>query len=234
MKRFAVILIIAVLALGCVFATAGDSQKTASQNANSGNSFIVETTIGTIYPVYQLLGNNNVTNVYSAATLGNANKITGMVDGDNVYIFVYLQHFGKVDNDLEPTKAKTDIRYKGSVTVTITAGALVNTSSTNNKDANGAELTAANTVNADGHVYMSENPVVSANFVATSGTNFNSTIKSQSGNVVEVTAEYTNGQKVLTGTSAVTIANGTFKWDTSKLTAGDTYQANVKVEYTAE
>ena len=70
MKRFAVILIIAVLALGCVFAT-------TSKNSTNSNSIWVTTQIQEIYPVYQLKATNGKATKQSAAGETDANKITG-------------------------------------------------------------------------------------------------------------------------------------------------------------
>ena len=220
MKKFAIVLMMALLVLGCVFAASGDSQKTDKNTANSGDKFIVTTTIGKIYPVYQIVGTNNAsgsaTSKHSTETL---DKVKGILseDGDKISIKVALNHFGKKENDL--TKENTDIRYKGDVTVTITAGKLVNTID----DVSG------------GHIKESALPTAGTFTAVSDIDNFNATTAISS-NTAIITAKYLNGKKVAsgTGTSVQTIANGSFTWDISGLTAGDTYEADVIVTYTNE
>ena len=219
MKRFALILIVAVLALGCVFADTVDKH-----NPTSGDKFVVKTTIGVVYPVYQIVGINETAAVTSATSSKAGNKeVEGILsnDGDSISIKVELQHFGYTGN--LTTNALTDIRYKGSVNVTITANPLIN-----QFEKDGTKITA----DTDGHVFSSANPTVGA-FTGTTVDNFKSTCSdaSTSSNEVLVKAEYTNGLKVATGSGVKAIANGSFTWDISKLTAGDTYKADVVVTY---
>ena len=226
MKRFAVILIIAVLALGCVFATAGDSQNTAAQNANSGDSLVVTTTIGKIYPVYQIVASNNQTTVTSAKSPSSAIEGILINDGDGIQINIDLQHFGKAGNNLDSDNAS--IRYYGSVEVTIEAGALINQMKGITK------TTSPDTVTTENHVYMSATPTAGTFTPITATDNFSVTDTSSSSNKVTMKANYINGQKVETGTGVAVISSGSFTWDISKLTAGDTYNANIKVTYTNE
>ncbi len=226
MKKFAVILIIAVLALGCVFATAGDSQKTDANTVTSGDNFWVTTTIKTIYPVYKISGSNTVTNVESTAKSDATNTIEGIVadNGDKLSIYVNVFHFGKADNDMDASKGLVDIRYKGKVTVTITGNELINQTSTKT-------AATANAVNADGHVYKSDIPTAGT-FTAKNADNL--TVEcSNSANAGTIVATYTNGKKVaISSTAAAQIASGSFTWDISQLTAGDNYKAEVVVTYT--
>lgn len=221
MKKFAIVLMMALLVLGCVFAASGDSQKTDTNAANSGDKFVVTTTIGKIYPVYQIVGTNNAsgsaTSKHESETL---EKVEGILsaDGNSISINVALNHFGKVDNDLDTGKAMTDIRYKGEVTVTITGYALKNVS---------------NTSDTTGHVQSSALPTAGTFTAVSSIENFEATT-AISNNIATITAKYLNGKKVASGTGVQTIANGSFTWDISEFTAGDTYEADVVVTYTNE
>ena len=219
MKRFAVILIIAVLALGCVFAA-------DSKNSTNNQKFIVKTTIEQVYPVYQIVGSNGSnTTVTSAAS--SYQEIEGILssDGKSISINVELDHFGYVGNDT--SKSMTDIRYKGAVTVTITAGELKNT-----YKASGS--TTSITADTDGHIYQSAAPTA-GKFTGAGAANFEaSDCEASTNNYATVTATYTNGKAVATGTSAVEIASGSFTWNIESLTAGDTYKADVVVTYTVE
>ena len=237
MKRFAVILIIAVLALGCVFAasTGNDStNEVAGKNATSGDKIYVTTTIDRVYPVYQIIaytGTSETIGVTSASTKSSANTITGAkttnatTGEETVTVKVAIQHYGLQGNDSTST-TKTNIRYNGSVTVTVQATALMNT----NKDA--TEVSEANKADSKGHVWKTALPT------ATKFTDKNTlttyctvTPATASENSASVTAKYSNGT-VLTGTDAKTIANDcTFTWTTTNLTAGDSYEANITVTY---
>ena len=229
MKRFAVILIIAVLALGCVFAvsTGDDStNKVAGSNATSGDKFYVTTQIGRIYPVYQSVGytGNEETSDDAVSDASGTNSVVGTksVDNEKEYLTVKvaIQHYGLENNNADSTN-KVNIRYKGTVKVTVTAKELKNTDSTVEAD--------ALKVNSENHVFKSELPSVSANFVGkTTIANLRVEPNTVSNNVASVNAEYTNGLSVATGT----IANGCeFKWETTNLTAGDHYQAEIVVTY---
>ena len=221
MKRFAVILIIAVLALGCVFA---DTTPTTSKNVNNGDKFVVKTTINKIYPIYSITGKNeseNVDGVHSSETakeieaIQNKNSTTGEVE--SVSINVSLKHFGYEKNDADAKKICA-IRYTGKVSVTITADKLTNK------------------VTTTGHVQNSEIPTSSDISYATATTDFKAskgTSTSSATNVVVVDADYITGKKV-GGTTATEIATCKFTWDVTGLTAGDTYKANVTVTYTVQ
>ena len=221
MKRFAVILIIAVLALGCVFA---DTTSTSSKNVNSGNKFVVKTTIPQVVPVYKLIGYNTTTlgdTGYVEATAAGTNKIEGITSTENgndyVSINVSLKHFGYTDNDT--TKTKTNIKYRGTVKVDIEAGVLKNTYS------------GTGTTSVD-HVLKS-GAAVAGTWAGSTDTNFKAET-SGTANKVTVSAQYTNGKTVATGANEVQIANGSFKWDITELTPGDTYEADVTITYTVE
>ena len=225
MKRFAVILIVAVLAIGCVFAATGDSQNKSGTEANSGHNFYVETTINAIYPVYQITGTNKNGKVTSKAD-DVSNKITGELssDGKAISVNVALEQFGMTDNDLSAA-TKAAIRYFGDVTVTIKAGKLT--------------LVKETGKTYSGHTEASDVPTLK-DFAAVTELN-NVTIADGTADAT-ATSDYTadalkltyNG-KVVTGSDAVqTVAEGGFTWNIEELTAGDTYRADVVVTYTAE
>ena len=237
MKRFAVILIIAVLALGCVFAasTGDDStNKVAGLNATSGDKIYVTTTIDRVYPVYQIIaytGTSETSGVTSASSESSANTITGekttnaSTGDETVTVKVAIQHYGLEGNDASATK-KTNIRYNGSVKVTVTATALVN------QNSEAIEQTTANTADSKGHVWMSALPTATSFADKNTLTTYCTvTPATASENSASVTAKYSNGT-VLTGVDAKTIANDcTFTWTTTNLTAGDSYEANITVTY---
>ncbi len=215
MKRFAVILIIAVLALGCVFATVtGDNGEVTT--GTNGDKVIVTTDINVIYPVYMITASNGDVEVDSASSASEiaAKKIyNDSNELTDVQIDISLKHFGYQGNDTATNK-KTYIRYAKNVTVTIEAKALENKSS-----------------NATGHVLKSANPTVIAN----GGNIANSADFASSNNVsdnkLEVLAEYKTGKRVGNAEFNQEIATCTFNWNVEELTAGDTYKADIIVTY---
>ncbi len=222
MKKFAIVLMMALLVLGCVFAASGDSQKTDDRAVTSGDKFIVTTTIDTIYPVYMISGSNNAKTVWSATTPTDSNKIEAIKVYDatthqltDVQIEVSLIHFGYQENDT--SKNRTYIRYCNKVTITIEAKELINT-------LYGTSLPA-------GHVERSNAPTVTAKEGIDSTTDFKDTVTSTD-NKVTVVAEYLTGKKVGNTSFDQSIATCIFKWKVEDLTAGDTYEADVVVTYT--
>ncbi len=216
MKKFAVVLIIAVLALGCVF-------------AESNHSFKVTTKIGEIQPVYKIVGTND-DNKSAESSADGTNEVVGILstDGDSISINVALKHFGYKNNTAGNLD---DIWYNGSVSVTITAGKLQN--------AYLAKDGTTKLTDTTGHVAASNDPTTGAFTANTTntGTAKNVTVTgcaaSTTSNVATISVVY-NGMKVATGTNELEIASGSFKWDISTLTAGDTYKADVTVTYTVE
>ena len=235
MKRFAVILIIAVLALGCVFAGTAtgstvNNKDTASDGTNN-EKFVVKTKIGSIYPVYQIVGTgSNSATATSAAS--SYKEIEGVVSTDSngkewLSVSVELDHFGVTGNDLTNRASKTNIRYKGVVNVKITAGKLIN-------QRTNASSTATEYVYSSGDAVVGATAWKAETFSETTG-NFTCALNgTATANTAEFTATYVNGKKVATATNAVKIASGSFKWDITDLTAGDTYKAEVTVTYTAQ
>ena len=222
MKRFAVILIIAVLALGCVFAATGDSQRTSSNSVNDGHKFYVETTIGTVYPVYQIVGTGNNSVTVTSAKDDKSNKVVAKLssDGKSVSVDVALQQFGMKDNDITSTTAtKTTIRWYGNVTVTITASKLTNS------------------VTTSGHTQASDAPALTGFTAVESLSNVtieDATATASTGYTADALKLTYNGKVVSGSDSAQTVANGGFTWNIENLTAGDTYTADVVITYTNE
>ena len=234
MKRFAVILIIAVLALGCVFAAStGDDSTNKVAGTTSGNKIYVVTTIGRVYPVYQIVAytgdsedaSGSVTSAATEYSDTASNKIVGAKTTENgkeiVSVKIAIQHYGLENNDASSSKI-VDIRYNGTVEVTVEATALQNVSTgyaTQAKAEAGKHAweTAVSSVTAFTEVDSKYCDVTAG------------TAKTAS---AAVTAVYGNGTVEING-AAQTIANGcVFKWDTTNLTAGDTYKADVVVTYT--
>ena len=234
MKRFALILIVAVLALGCVFA---DTAVVTSKDANNNDKVIVYTKVKVVYPVYEIVateGQDSSAQANSSYTNNTIEAKTSTTDEDKVSIKITLNHFGVTNNDmneLDTTSGagKTDIRYNGSVHVSVEAKAL---ELVTNGDYNSVVI--SDTTN---HVLNSELPSKSdANYAVTTLDNFSSIEDNEvtsAANKLNVLAKYNKGLKVETGKVSKSIASCVFTWDTSILTAGDTYEANVIVTYTA-
>ena len=233
MKRFALILIVAVLALGCVFA---DTAVDTSKDANNNDKVIVYTKVKVVYPVYEIVateGQDSSAQANSSDTNNTIEAKTSTTDENKVSIKITLNHFGVTNNDMNELSTngagKTDIRYNGSVHVSVEAGAL---KLVTNGDYNSAKI--SDTTN---HVLNSDLPSKSAaNYAVTTLDNFSSSEDNEvtsAANKLNVLAEYVKGLKVETGKASKSIASCVFTWDTSILTAGDTYEANVVVTYTA-
>lgn len=211
MKRFAVTLIIAVLALACAFAA-------TSKNSTSGDKFVVTTTIQTIYPIYQIVGGglDDALETWKEVTSSKTGpEVEGVVTDDQLSVAVSLEHFGKANNDTS-SEGYVAIRYKNDIEVTIKAGKLINQTK------------------GDGHVAESDAPENTA-FIATGKeANFYAEgVTTTGSDTVVIKCHYTNGKKVAEGIKTPKdIAIGGFTWDISELTAGDTYKADVVVTYT--
>ncbi len=239
MKKFAIVLMMALLVLGCVFAADGDTGddsagKITPETATSGDKFYVTVKIDPVYPVYQIVGytgTDETTSPSAVSTKTGEYSIVGSLnnEGTKLTVKVAIQHYGVKENNINVVSpTKTDIRYKGTVKVTVTAKELINQDSTVTAD--------PLVVNSEGHVYKSNLPEATAFTAKTDIDNLTVTANAASANTASVTAEYTNGKKVATGTNAVTIANGcVFTWsDIDLLTGGDNYKAEVIVTYESE
>ena len=234
MKRFAVILIIAVLALGCVFAaTTGVDSTNKVAGTTSGNKIYVVTTIGRVYPVYQIVAytgdsedaSGSVTSAATEYSATASNKIVGAKTIENgkeiVSVKIAIQHYGLENNDASSSKI-VDIRYNGTVKVTVEASALQNVST---------GYDTQDKAEAEKHAWETAVSSVTA-FTEKDSTYCDVTAATAETASAAVTAVYGNGTVEING-AAQTIANGcVFKWDTTNLTAGDTYKADVVVTYT--
>lgn len=235
MKRFTAVLIIAVLALGCVFAASTGDSSNNVVNVNSANKVIVYTEIDRIYPVFQIIAYTSDTEPTSGYVTGgttSANRIEGKKNYDattgneTVSVKVAIQHYGLANN--ETGKGMVNIRYRGSVKVTVTATSLKNTGYGDSSSAQKA-----------GHVYetllQSATKFADVNALKTyceikPSDAYGSTMEGAD-MTTSITAVYKNGT-VLTGAEAKTIANDcTFTWDTTNLTPGDKYEATITIAY---
>ncbi len=236
MKKFAIVLMMALLVRGCVFANAGDTGddttgKITPETATSGDKFYVSVKISPVYPVYQIVGytgTDETTSPSAVSTKTGEESIVGTLneEGTKLTVKVAIQHYGVKENNINVVSpTKTDIRYKGTVKVTVTAKELINQDSTAVAD--------PLEVNSENHVYKSNLPVATAFTAKTGIANLTVTANAASDNTASITAEYINGKKVETGSTAVTIANDcVFTWsDIDALTGGDSYKAEVIVTY---
>ena len=233
MKRFALILIVAVLALGCVFA---DTAVVTSKDANNNDKVIVYTKVKVVYPVYEIVATEGQSSTVEAVSSETGNTIeakTSTTDENKVSIKITLNHFGVSSNDMNQLadggKGKTDIRYNGFVHVSVEATKL-------NLVIDG-RYSAPVISDTTNHVTESKVPSKSDDkYNLTTLENFTSKKDpdvADSVNTLNVLATYEKGLKVLTGAESKSIASCVFTWDTSILTAGDTYEADVVVTYTA-
>lgn len=213
MKRVITTLIFTALFVGLIFA------GVSSKNINNGNKVIIITTVDEIYPIYSITASNSDTSVTSgspsdasvptinAIKVYDANKVL-----TDIQINIGLNHFGYQSNDADE-RIKVPIRYASTINVTIEANALEN-----------QDQETAN------HVKKSDDPIVvdGSLKITTSAdaADFEASANS-TGNTVSVKAEYKSGLSVI----AEQIAECTFDWDVTKLTAGDTYEAGVVVTY---
>ena len=214
MKRFAVILIIAILAIGCVFAVS--SQKPNTNAVTSGDKVIVTTDIDVVYPVYMINASNGSTSKDAAASsfpeidaikvYNDAHELT------NVQINIALRHFGYQNNEVDGSKM-TYIRYAKNVKVTIEAKQLLNES------------------DEDNHIKSSENPTITKNATIEDSADFTASNDVTGGNKLVVTASYITGKRVGNATFDQVISTCTFDWNVLDLTAGDTYKADIVVTY---
>ena len=212
MKRFAVILIIAVLALGCVFA------------ANS-DTVVLETSVEKVIPCFEIYG-KSVSDSTKGDTTGNV-VVSATIDeeADTVSLKVLVYEVG-----LKDSTRKNFIRYKDdSLTVTIKADALKNKSyldGSNTKMTETGDVKTVSTPSAFSAVKQKQGDK-EIHTVSIDSTTAKDT--------VTLTAKYT-GEKVSVTDAATGLAvtDWTWTWDTSKLVAGETYRADITITYTVK
>ena len=209
MKRFAVILIIAVLALGCVFA------------ANS-DTVVLETSVQEVIPCFEIYG-KSVSDSTKGDTTGNV-VVSATIDEekDEVSLQVFVNEVG-----LKGTERKNFIRYKNEagVEVKIVADSLKNKKYIDGTDKSMTETGAVESVTTP------------ATFTAVTlnSKDIHSVTATTNTDTVTLTAVYT-GEKVSVtdAKTGLAVTNWTWTWDTTNLVAGETYRANITITYTAE
>ena len=219
MKRFAVILIIAVLALGCVFAATSDT-------------VVLETIVEKVIPCFEIYGNSVATANKGISGLDTDKKIAdatgnGVIsatideEADTVSLKVLVYEVG-----LKDSTRKNFIRYKDdSLTVTIKADALKNKSyldGSNTKMTETGDVKSITTPTAFAGVKQGTKDIHTVTAATTTDT-------------VTLTAVYT-GEKVnvTNAENGLAVTDWTWTWDTSKLVAGETYRADITITYTVK
>lgn len=219
MKKFAIVLMMALLVLGCVFAASGDA-------------VVLEVNLENIVPVYEIYGSldgssytkgvagiNNDADIASATGGVISKDIT--TEDETVTLTILIKEHGLKESD---NSAKAYIRYKGDVSVTVTSSSLRNV-----KYLNGADVSKTET----GEVTSFTEPTISWDDTA------DHTIrKTSAANAsVVLASKFLTGKKV--GASGATtdgwnVASWTWTWDTTSLIGGETYRADIKLTYTVE
>ena len=220
MKRFAVILIIAVLALGCVFAATSDT-------------VVLETSVQEVIPCFEIYGSTTATKdvkgVSGISTDADVAKATAVVkasideDNDEVKLNVFVYEVG-----LKNEARKNFIRYKDDgLTVTIKADSLKNVNYLNGTVTSMKETGDVKTVSTPSAFSAVKQLDKEIHTVSIDSTTAKDT--------VTLTAKYT-GEKVSVtdATTGLAVTDWTWTWDTSKLVAGETYRADITITYTVK
>ena len=217
MKRFAVVLIIAVLALGSVFAATNDV-------------VVLETSVEKVIPCFEIYGDSTshkgvqgiTDDAAVAAATGDA-VVTATIDEskDEVSLKVLVYEVG-----LKDSTRKDFIRYKDdSLTVTIKADSLKNKNYLNGTKTDMTETGAIKTVSTP----------TAFTAVKLETKEIHTVTAAAAADTVTLTAKYT-GEKVSVGdtTTGLAVTDWTWTWDTSNLVAGETYRADITITYTVE
>ncbi len=220
MKKITAILLFAVLALGCVFATSGDV-------------VILEVDMDKVIPMYTIHGAigsataDGVPGITNDATLGSADSgiITKSVtdDEDEVSLAITIKEHGYKESD---GTDKNYVRIKKNYTLTITADVLKNVDFLNNTDPSKTEQGTLKTLVADGVTLKWTD---TADHKVSKGT--------VASNSVVLNSKFLTGKKVTTSaatTAGWEIATWNFTWDLTNLIGGETYRADILLEFQAD
>lgn len=216
MKKFTAILVFAVLALGCVFAASGDV-------------VVLEATMEEVIPLYKIYGDSTVgiqgitSDALVASTEDGVVKKNVTSDETSVSLGIVVKELGYKESE---KAEKNYIRYKGNFTVKVTADVLKNVDYLSGTDAKKTEQGALATLT---------NGDVSIKWTATADHTFG--INSVNTNEVVFNTNFLTGKKVSpegATTAGWDIVSWTWKWDTTTLIGGETYRADIKIEYTVE
>ena len=220
MKKFAIVLMMALLVLGCVFAASGDA-------------VVLEVNLENIVPVYEIYGSldgssytkgvagiNNNADIASATGGVISKDIT--TEDETVTLTILIKEHGLKESD---NSAKAYIRYKGDVSVTVTSSSLKNVD----------YLDGSNTSKIEtGDVTSFTDPTISW-----TDTDDHTVAKAFAAkDKVVLDSKFLTGKKVapVSGASAEgwNVASWSWTWDTTSLIGGETYRADIKLTYTVE
>lgn len=218
MKKFAIVLMMALLVLGCVFAASGDN-------------VILEVKLDKVVPLFEIYGDdtlhkgtvNGALNDSDLAS-NNATVIKNLeADAESVGLKVIIQEVG-LKGDTSPVR-KDYIRFKGVAIISVTATSLKNIKKLNGTDVTMTEegaVTSVSTITGQTKEYKKGEKVIHK-----VETNSSSTSE------VKLTATYT-GEKVSLNDSTTGdfVSSWTWTWDTTDLVSGETYRADIYLTYT--
>ena len=216
MKKFTAILLFAVLALGCVFAASGDV-------------VILEATMEEIVPLYTIYGDSTIgvkdittdAQVASNDTAVVKKKLT--TDDTSVTLGIVIKEHGLKESSSED---KNYVRYKGNFTITVTADVLKNIDFLSGADTDKTEQGALKSL-TDSDVTIRW----------TNTADHTITKDSVSTSKVTLGTQFLTGKKVSPAGADTTgwdVAAWTWTWDTTTLVGGETYRADVKIEYSVQ
>lgn len=219
MKKFAIVLMMALLVLGCVFAASGDA-------------VILEVKLEEIIPVYEIYGTLDSTSYKKGvAGINSDSDIAGATEGviskdittedESVTLTILIKEHGLKESD---NTAKAYVRYKGNVSVTVTSSSLKNVEYLDRTDTSKTET---------GSVTSFTDPTISWTDTAD-----HTVAKTSAANdKVVLYSKFLTGKKVSLSGARVegwNVASWSWTWDTTSLIGGETYRADIKLTYTVE
>ena len=218
MKKFAIVLMMALLVLGCVFAASGDN-------------VILEVKLDKVVPLFEIYGddtthkgtvNGNLDNSALASKDATVTKNLE-ADAESVTLKVIIQEVG-LKEDTIPAR-KDYIRFKGVASISVTATSLKNIEKLDGTDSTKTEegaVTSVSTITGQTKEYKKDDKVIHK-------------VETVSSSISEVklTATYT-GEKVSLGDSTTGdfVSSWTWTWNTTDLVGGETYRADIYLTYT--
>lgn len=220
MKKFAIVLMMALLVLGCVFA------------ANEDN-VILEVNVEKVIPLFEIYGddlehkgtvNGSLTDAQIASSTATVVKEELKGDTSSVDLKVLIYEVGFDSSN----QRQAYIRYKNTsgVTITVTASDLKNVDYLNASDMTKTEKGSVTNVS----------DVICHDAYKKDTKDIHTITNSSSSNESVVLSAVYTGEKVTLDntTTGNEVASWTWTWDTSDLVGGETYRADIYLTYTIE
>lgn len=220
MKKFAIVLMMALLVLGCVFAASGDA-------------VILEVNFEEIIPVYEIYGTLDSTSYKKGvAGINSDSAIASATEGviskgittedESVTLTILIKEHGLKESD---KTAKAYVRYKGNVSVTVSSSSLRNLDYLDGSDTSKTETGAVSSF-TEPTIFWTD--TADHTVAKTSAAN----------DKVVLDSKFLTGKKVapVSGASAEgwNVASWSWTYDTTSLIGGETYRADIKLTYTVE